>query len=178
MTNILIVIPRIISKYIVFNKLKDGLIGSSFFLIFYIKPHIFHREVVRLTQKIVDYVMTTPCNTNSAVLRSLLSGMSAGGGSTGSLVSLTVGTTTTTDPGTDANVVNSGTAQDAVLDFYIPRGDVGPSPEIGENNNWYINGVDSGKPAFGVDEEARAQIEELEMQFGLASTDDIDNIFD
>ena len=33
-----------------------------------------------------------------------------------------VGTVTTGDPGTQAAVVNSGTAQDAVLDFTIPQG--------------------------------------------------------
>lgn len=36
-----------------------------------------------------------------------------------------VGTVTTGDPGTQASVVNSGTARDVVLDFTIPRGDTG-----------------------------------------------------
>lgn len=35
---------------------------------------------------------------------------------------VTVGTTTTGEPGTQASVVNSGTAKDVVLDFTIPRG--------------------------------------------------------
>ena len=127
-----------------------------------------------MTQKVIDYVMETPCNTNPAVLKSLLNGLSEGGGS---MISLEVGSTTTTEPGTDANVINSGTAQDVVLDFYIPRGDIGPSPEIGENNNWYINGVDTGKPAYGTDEGARTQIDELEEKLELASQTDIDTIF-
>lgn len=38
---------------------------------------------------------------------------------------VTVGTTTTGAPGTDASVVNSGTPYAAVLDFTIPRGAVG-----------------------------------------------------
>lgn len=36
--------------------------------------------------------------------------------------SLTVGTVKTSEPGTQASVVNSGTAKDVVLDFTIPRG--------------------------------------------------------
>lgn len=35
---------------------------------------------------------------------------------------LTIGTVTTSEPGTQASVVNSGTAKDVVLDFTIPRG--------------------------------------------------------
>ena len=38
---------------------------------------------------------------------------------------ITVGTTTTGNPGTNASVVNTGTTQDVVLDFTIPRGDKG-----------------------------------------------------
>ena len=36
-----------------------------------------------------------------------------------------VGTVSTGDPGTDAQVTNSGSDQDAVLDFVIPRGETG-----------------------------------------------------
>lgn len=38
---------------------------------------------------------------------------------------ITVGSTSTGEPGTEANVVNSGTQTDAILDFTIPRGDPG-----------------------------------------------------
>ena len=43
-----------------------------------------------------------------------------------------VGTVTTGDPGTEAAVTNSGTAQDAVFDFTIPQGSSGSgaSPEL------------------------------------------------
>lgn len=44
---------------------------------------------------------------------------------------VTVGSTTTGNPGTNASVVNSGTAQDIVLDFTIPRGDKGDPGEDG-----------------------------------------------
>ena len=40
-----------------------------------------------------------------------------------------MGTVTTGDPGTDAQVTNSGTPQNAILDFTIPKGDTGsPAP--------------------------------------------------
>jgi collagen triple helix repeat protein len=44
----------------------------------------------------------------------------------GSAATIAAGTTTTTAPGTNATVTNSGTANAAVFDFGIPRGNVGP----------------------------------------------------
>lgn len=44
----------------------------------------------------------------------------------GGTVSVEVGTTTTSEPGSDAKVVNSGTPQNVRLDFTIPRGEQGP----------------------------------------------------
>ena len=44
---------------------------------------------------------------------------------------ITVGTTTTGDPGTNASVVNVGTNQNAVLNFTIPRGNTGITGPIG-----------------------------------------------
>jgi hypothetical protein len=43
---------------------------------------------------------------------------------------LAVGTVTTGEPGTDAQVVNSGTPQNAVFDFTIPKGDTGTTPPV------------------------------------------------
>ena len=40
---------------------------------------------------------------------------------------MTVGTTTTGDPGTDALVTQGGTADNVILNFTIPRGETGPS---------------------------------------------------
>ena len=48
--------------------------------------------------------------------------ISAVGGGTASTVSVTVGSTTTGDPGTEASVTNSGDAQNVVLNFTIPQG--------------------------------------------------------
>ena len=55
--------------------------------------------------KVVNYVSTTPCNSNRAVLQSLLLGMSD---NNGSLVSLTIGSTITGEPGSSAKVENIG----------------------------------------------------------------------
>lgn len=52
----------------------------------------------------------------------------------GGTVSVKVGNTTTGTPGTDANVINSGTDQNVVLDFIIPRGEtgeIGPQGPVG-----------------------------------------------
>ena len=38
-----------------------------------------------------------------------------------------VGTTTTTDPGTNASVTNVGTNENVILNFSIPRGATGPT---------------------------------------------------
>ncbi len=46
-------------------------------------------------------------------------------GQDGQAATITVGSTTTGNPGTNASVVNSGTSSAAVFDFTIPRGDTG-----------------------------------------------------
>ena len=53
-------------------------------------------------------------------------------GQDGQAATITVGTTTTTAPGTDAIVTNAGTARDALLNFSIPRGAQGEQGETGE----------------------------------------------
>ena len=40
---------------------------------------------------------------------------------------ITIGTTTTGEAGTDATVINSGTAENVILDFTIPAGATGPA---------------------------------------------------
>jgi len=46
-------------------------------------------------------------------------------------VTITVGTTTTGEPGSDASVVNTGTAENVVLAFTIPEGEIGPTGPTG-----------------------------------------------
>ena len=55
-----------------------------------------------------------------------------GGGGGGSTVSVDVGETVTGEPGTNAEVENTGTVQNVVLKFTIPRGEKGDKGEQGE----------------------------------------------
>ena len=48
---------------------------------------------------------------------------------------ITVGTTTTTDAGSNASVTNSGTNENVILDFSIPRGSIGPTGPTGPQGN-------------------------------------------
>lgn len=53
-------------------------------------------------------------------------------GDKGDAATITVGSTTTGLPGTNASVVNSGTSSDAIFDFTIPRGEQGVQGIQGE----------------------------------------------
>ena len=44
---------------------------------------------------------------------------------------ITVGSTTTGEPGTNAQVTNSGTSENVILNFTIPRGETGATGPIG-----------------------------------------------
>ena len=54
-----------------------------------------------------------------------------------------VGTTTTTDPGTNASVTNVGTNENVILDFTIPRGAIGATGPTGPHGSQCARG-DSG----------------------------------
>lgn len=60
---------------------------------------------------------------------------------------ITVGTTTTGEPGTNASVTNSGTAENVVLDFVIPRGEQGLQGETGAQGE---AGVDGQTPTLAI----------------------------
>jgi hypothetical protein len=51
-------------------------------------------------------------------------------GGTGAAATLTIGTTTTSNPGDNASVTNSGTTTAAVFNFTIPRGATGPASTV------------------------------------------------
>lgn len=63
--------------------------------------------------------------------------------------SVTVGTVTTGNPGTQASVVNSGTDKDAVLDFTIPRGDTGSVDNISSQAVTFAEASNNNKIASG-----------------------------
>ena len=68
-----------------------------------------------------------------------------GGGGGGSTVSIDVGETVTGEPGTNADVENTGTPQNVVLKFTIPRGEKGEKGEQGERGETGAKG-DPGEP--------------------------------
>lgn len=70
-------------------------------------------------------------------------------GQDGQAATITVGTTTTTAPGTDAIVTNVGDDQDAILNFSIPRGAQGERGETGETGP---AGADGFSPVVQVSE--------------------------
>lgn len=63
---------------------------------------------------------------------------------------ITVGTTTTGEPGTDASVTNSGTPENVVLDFVIPQGEAGPQGETGAAGPQGEAGVDGQTPTLAI----------------------------
>ena len=57
---------------------------------------------------------------------------------------ITLGSVTTGDPGTDADVVVSGIAPSQVISFVIPRGDKGETGDVGPANILHIGSVSTG----------------------------------
>jgi hypothetical protein len=83
----------------------------------------------------------------------------------GASASVTVGTTTTLDPGLNATVTNVGTATNAILDFGIPRGEQGiqgiqgPKGDTGDSGVAYATSplsYDSGTKTISIDLSAYA----------------------
>lgn len=77
-------------------------------------------------------------------------------GKDGASAAVYAGTTTTGEPGTQASVVNTGTAQAAVFNFTIPRGDKGEPGQDG------TDGDDGYTPQRGVDYWTAADIAEIQ----------------
>lgn len=61
-------------------------------------------------------------------------GASGAPGKDGAAATVTVGAVTTGEPGTDAAVTNTGTANAAVLDFVIPKGEKGEKGDPGDSS--------------------------------------------
>ena len=64
-------------------------------------------------------------------------------GNDGKAATITVGATTTADVGESANVTNSGTDNNAVLNFTIPRGEQGPKGDTGASSTVNVGKVNS-----------------------------------
>lgn len=68
--------------------------------------------------------------------------------------SVTVGSTTTGDPGSSASVTNSGTTQDAVFDFTIPRGDKGDTVILGNEEEYTLYNVQGNSTVGAMTQDA------------------------
>lgn len=95
-----------------------------------------------------------------------ITNLEAGGG-TGGTVSVRVGTTTTGEPGTDAVVTNSGTNQNAVFDFVIPRGAKGDKGDKGDKGETGDTGPQGPQGAAG---------KAATIQVGDVSTGDVASV--
>lgn len=71
-------------------------------------------------------------------------------GPQGIAATVTVGTTTTGEAGTDALVTNSGTLEDAILDFTIPAGITGPTGPQGDIGPTGPAGEDAVDPTITI----------------------------
>ena len=69
------------------------------------------------------------------------------------LGSISIGTTSTGAAGTNATVTNTGTAQDAILNFTIPRGATGATGPTGPQGEAGITGPQGEAGAAGADAE-------------------------
>lgn len=67
-------------------------------------------------------------------------------GNDGKAATITIGTTTTADVGESANVTNSGTDNNAVLNFTIPRGEQGPKGDTGESTTLSLGNTTTFNP--------------------------------
>lgn len=79
-------------------------------------------------------------------------------GSPGAAATISIGTVTTGDPGTDASVTNSGTEHAAIFDFVIPKGESGASGDFMEKTNPTCTGSFSQnrKPGTAVGDRSHA----------------------
>ena len=84
---------------------------------------------------------------------------------------LSIGTTTTGKPGTQASVTNSGTAKDVVLDFTIPRGADGSSTDFAGTGDNSILVTRNGSTASG-----KNSIRIGNIQAGIDGADGADSI--
>ena len=84
--------------------------------------------------------------TNGAMGPTGPAGTNGATGPTGTSATITIGTVTTGEPGDPVEVTNSGTDQEAVFDFVIPRGADGETGPTGPAATITIGTVTTGEP--------------------------------
>lgn len=81
--------------------------------------------------KVGDTATITITDENGTTTASISDGQDGAAGTPGQAATITVGSTTTGNAGTNASVTNSGTSSEAVFDFVIPRGADGQDGQDG-----------------------------------------------
>jgi len=101
-------------------------------------------EVTNRNNAINTAISTEITNRNTAI-NAAVSGLSSGGGSS----TITIGTVTTGSPGTSASITNSGTSQNPIFNFSIPKGDIGPQGLKGDKGDTGAAGANGTNGADG-----------------------------
>ena len=98
-------------------------------------------------EQTIEQVTVAVTETLETVMIVVSSNGGGGGGGGGVAATVSVGTTTTGEAGTDASVSNSGTTAAAVLNFTIPRGVAGGGGGVGGSSVINTDG-DLGKAIY------------------------------
>lgn len=92
-------------------------------------------------EQIIEHILSSPKNTNKAVLQTALSSLAESDDEVSKLVLFTIGETITGEAGTEAKVENIGTIEKPILQFTIPRGLIGEKGGKGERGPQGIQGI-------------------------------------
>ena len=121
-----------------------------------------------------DAVVTNSGTATNAILNFVIprgaTGATGATGPAGEAATITVGTTTTGAPGTDAVVTNSGTATNAILNFVIPRGETGATGPQGPTGATGATGPQGPTGATGATGPAGADGEAATITVGTTTT--------
>lgn len=110
-------------------------------------------------------------------------------GADGAAATISVGTVTTGEAGTNAAVTNSGTSSAAVFNFTIPRGATGAKGDKGDKGDTGPAGADGaqgpagaagadGKSAYEYAQDAGYTGTEADLSAALASLGDLNSVLD
>ena len=89
-------------------------------------------EQKELLKKSIFYAQQDP-KALADLLETLFLGGSSTPGPAGKAATISVGSVTASDPGSNPQITNSGNENAAVFDFVLPRGEAGPAGKNGTN---------------------------------------------
>ena len=93
------------------------------------------RAIDAVSSTIAAAIATEVTNRNNAI-SAAVDGLSSGGGSS----TITLGTVSTGNPGTNVSITNSGTSSNPIFNFTIPRGDTGATGATGSQGPQGLKG--------------------------------------